>query len=124
MGEALEACENCGRSIGRLESAHVHEGHVVCGECLDRLVPQAVPYAVPVAAAQPIGEDRPVTVQLTAKRWKRVQLIGGCIIVASFLFIPIVNFYGSWWIMPQLVVLAIGSLVVFVGGIMAWWHHG
>jgi hypothetical protein len=33
----LEKCENCSRSIGNLETAHVFESHIVCEECLSRL---------------------------------------------------------------------------------------
>ncbi|MHC4395391.1 MAG: hypothetical protein ACYS1A_07010 [Planctomycetota bacterium] len=28
-----EICENCDRTIGKLEQAFVYEGHVVCSEC-------------------------------------------------------------------------------------------
>src|SRR5689334_20388719 len=28
-----EACENCGRVIGRLETAHVYRDRVTCGPC-------------------------------------------------------------------------------------------
>src|SRR6266566_4120119 len=37
-----EICENCGRSIGRLEAPHVYNDHVVCLECLRRLSPPAI----------------------------------------------------------------------------------
>jgi predicted RNA-binding Zn-ribbon protein involved in translation (DUF1610 family) len=33
----LPTCENCGRLIGRLETAHLHGEHVVCAECRRRL---------------------------------------------------------------------------------------
>lgn len=33
----MESCENCGRSIGRLESACLHGNHVVCAECKVKL---------------------------------------------------------------------------------------
>jgi hypothetical protein len=34
-------CENCGRRIGKLETPHPWQSHVVCGECLGRLKAQA-----------------------------------------------------------------------------------
>ena len=39
MGTLMETetCENCGRTIGKLERAHVYDGHVVCGDCIRRL---------------------------------------------------------------------------------------
>ena len=33
----LEICENCERSIGRLETAHIHNGHIVCADCIRKL---------------------------------------------------------------------------------------
>jgi len=30
----VDRCENCGREIGKLETAHVWENHVTCGACL------------------------------------------------------------------------------------------
>ena len=33
----VEVCENCGRSIGRLEQPFLHNEHVVCRECYQRL---------------------------------------------------------------------------------------
>ena len=38
---ALETCENCRRTIGELEQAFVHEGHIVCKKCYDRLKNEA-----------------------------------------------------------------------------------
>jgi hypothetical protein len=32
-----ETCDNCGRTIGKLEAAHIHNGHIVCVECIQRL---------------------------------------------------------------------------------------
>ena len=34
----METCENCGKSLGKLETAHVWGEHVVCGNCLPALV--------------------------------------------------------------------------------------
>jgi len=33
----LETCENCGRTIGKLEQAHIFKGNVVCEKCSQRL---------------------------------------------------------------------------------------
>ena len=39
-GEVLvETCDNCGRTIGNLETPYLHEGHIVCAECKQRLSP-------------------------------------------------------------------------------------
>ena len=37
MAIANETCANCGETIGRLETPHVYEGHVVCGACVSKL---------------------------------------------------------------------------------------
>lgn len=37
MARQLETCENCGRTIGALETPHVHNDHVVCAECAGHL---------------------------------------------------------------------------------------
>ncbi len=33
----FETCENCERSIGKLETAHIHNGHIVCADCIRKL---------------------------------------------------------------------------------------
>lgn len=42
-----EFCENCGRTIGKLEQAYVYKGHVVCKQCYKYLhhEPQKIPSA-------------------------------------------------------------------------------
>lgn len=32
-----ETCDNCGYTIGKLETPHVWQGHVVCADCSKRL---------------------------------------------------------------------------------------
>lgn len=41
-------CENCGRTIGKLEQSHVHDGHEVCGECKGRLSPRPAMPSTPI----------------------------------------------------------------------------
>jgi len=41
-------CENCGRTIGNLETPSVYKEHVVCGDCYARLIPTAT-VAIPQA---------------------------------------------------------------------------
>jgi len=45
-----EACENCGRAIGKLEIPRLHKGHVVCVECDKHLkveIPDEPDWALP-----------------------------------------------------------------------------
>lgn len=41
--EVIDKCENCGRGIGKLETAHVRQEHVVCGECHRKISIARVP---------------------------------------------------------------------------------
>jgi len=36
----VEACENCGRTIGKLEQAYVFKNHIVCQQCHEKLKKQ------------------------------------------------------------------------------------
>ena len=40
---ATDKCENCGRSIGKLETPHVWQDHIVCADCIKRLETAKVP---------------------------------------------------------------------------------
>lgn len=116
-----EACENCGRTIGNLEPAHVCDGHVVCTECLARLAPQAIPYAMPAT-----GRDAdPVTVQLTARRWKAIQLAGFLVAMVGFVLLPVATSTNSRDLaVVALWVAALGAVGVVVGWALGWWFHG
>ena len=48
---AVDNCENCGRTIGKLEQPYVWRKHVVCAECHGHL--SAAPPAAAAAAARP-----------------------------------------------------------------------
>ena len=49
---SIEECANCGRTIGRLETAHVFKDQTVCAECFARLKP-TVGYETPASLAAP-----------------------------------------------------------------------
>lgn len=38
-----EICENCGRQIGKLETPMLHDEHIVCMECYERLARANLP---------------------------------------------------------------------------------
>jgi hypothetical protein len=50
----MECCQNCGRAIGDLETAHVHQDHVVCLECMTILSRGSAP-AIIEDLARPFG---------------------------------------------------------------------
>jgi hypothetical protein len=111
MQTGVEVCENCGRSIGKLETPRVHKGHVVCALCEVNLrtqsgsapAPPAVPN-VPVAIpAIPISARKP---------WK-VTAIGGmrigsgvCNIIAGIVF---------FWLILPLGLIALGIIEIISG---------
>lgn len=61
-----EACENCGRQIGRLETNYIFRSHVVCEACngalsrgvTPRWEPPTVPYATPAPAVGGAGSEK------------------------------------------------------------------
>jgi hypothetical protein len=73
MSAGLETCANCGRTIGKLETPHVHNEHVVCAECHGRLggamhAPGA--QGAPVAAVQrEAGEYRALGLNSRGAAW-------------------------------------------------------
>jgi len=46
-GPTTETCGNCGRTIGRLEQAHLYDGQVVCGACYQILMTEPAPRGTP-----------------------------------------------------------------------------
>lgn len=97
-----ETCENCGRMIGSLETAHVHAGHVVCALCAAKLAP--VPIA-PIAYAPP--EPRPVSVN-------GVGVAGTVVGILAILFVWI-PFCG----IGAIPLAVIGLLLGIIGTVMA-----
>ena len=67
----------------------------------------------------------PVVVELTSKRWKRVQLIGGALIIVGLLGSIIgVAAHSPVALYLSAAIDVAGILVIGYGSIMAWWHHG
>lgn len=57
-------------------------------------------------------------IELTAKKWKAMQLIG-----VALLIIGVVARIGTgdyWWVG----VAVIGLIVYALGRVLAWWNHG
>jgi hypothetical protein len=125
MPVALDECDNCGRKIGKLETPHVWRQGVVCGECHARLSRSGVvEYARPRAAEPP---PPPVQVELTAKRWKLLTLIGSLAAVAGTVM-GMVGLMGNPMNVPMVAVggflLAGGFITALIGRFCAWWFHG
>lgn len=117
-----ETCENCRREIGRLETAHIHAGHVVCGECKSRLGGEIV-YATPLASVPPR------VVELTAKKWKVHQVASFLLLMATCAATVLAVGQKTG---PQLsdaaaacIFAMVAALAYFLWSLfMSWWHHG
>lgn len=63
------------------------------------------------------------TVQLTSKKWKIPQLIGGALMLAAPLSLILApKILGLFFLLPLLFVT--GFLVWLIGRVGAWWFHG
>ena len=67
MPEGIEHCANCGRPIGKLETPHLFQEHVVCAECEARLSRQSNP--------RPIEEMQPIDMRRVEKITLRVVVV-------------------------------------------------
>ena len=142
-----ETCENCGATIGKLETPRVHEDHIVCKKCWDNLnadlpilesatepiqraAPAVVHRAVPIEPIQIIvggPESRPVqTIEATGKFWKAQMLLSSLLLVVSGVALVLsltgtINQQNFAWSMPGFAVGLIWHIVARIG---AWWFHG
>jgi hypothetical protein len=88
----MEACKNCGRPIGQLQTAHLWQGEVVCESCRrtleeDDIVTLTDPLAPPpVAHAVPVESDngsQAITRELYRHRKDSGQRMGCLIMVVG-----------------------------------------
>lgn len=129
--QAAEVCDNCGRSIGRLETPYAHGQHVVCGECYARLIPPAQPvayasppqYLPPVLAGSP---PRVQTVEATSKIWKACQALGvlGILVGVTMLIIGIQTSGNRGLTAIGGLLFVVGFILYLVGRICGWWFNG
>ncbi len=97
---ALIKCEECGKEVSDKASA--------CPHCGIRL-------------------SVPVTVEQTAKKWKRLGLQAYFLMVLGLIiFLAGVLPRGDWGVasIVGLAIAVIGILSILVVSFLAWWHHG
>jgi len=102
MAQKTEHCENCGNVIGRLEQAFVHEGHIVCEKCYEKLKNGAISQAVTKSKSAKVID----TTQLSQPR---CNLCGGAMVKKT---VSSGNVAG---IALALLVLAAGLFLTFGG---------
>jgi hypothetical protein len=135
----METCENCGGSIGKLETPFVWQDRVVCAGCHTKLRQSqtaaetpTLPYATPM---QPVSDavQQYVLTEKTSKRWKRQMLMAagctafGVILTCSGAFsgVYIGSRPGGISGGELGVLMTFGGLVwLLVARIRAWWEHG
>ena len=100
-----------------------------------------LPFTLPRAQEKPPVRSRlvappPRQVELTAKKWKLIQLVGGiCVAVAGVLAILSLSLLASSRVegdnLPGRVMLGLATVVGIVGAVIhyygrfgAWWFHG
>jgi hypothetical protein len=54
----MKTCENCGRTIGNLETPCFHQNHAVCAECQQQLQRQDAVKAPPLVPPSPAGQAK------------------------------------------------------------------
>ncbi len=147
MTAPKETCENCGRTIGKLETPWLYDDNVVCRECWERLQeetaeptkvappaparPAYVPLPQPVIAGQKVQ-----TVEQTGKVWK-LQMILAFLVCMFGIAIFIAGISGGLDWKPAderqpdpafvglgCVGLTVGLIWFVIVRVFAWWHHG
>jgi hypothetical protein len=108
----VEQCENCGGTIGKIEQAYVHKGHIVCPACHKKLATPGNNPSIEVRPTVPVQ-----TIEKTAKRWKKKTLIGLGIIIVG-----VIGAQESPSVAALLI--ALGLIVCIWAKVGAWWHHG
>lgn len=99
---ALINCPDCKTEVSSLAAA--------CPKC-------ARPIAAPATSPES-PQQKTQTIEATAKDWKAIQLLGALILCFSFgAFAVHDTAKGS-------VLLFSGIVVLVVGMVGAWWHHG
>jgi hypothetical protein len=115
----MDACENCGRTIGKLETPHVFENHVVCGDCLGKLTPRTLEYSIGSRPSSATVQ----TIEATSKRWKLFQVLGVVGIVIGAVTLGVSGGNGIAMTLGMLF-LSGGIVLYFVGRVSAWWYNG
>lgn len=72
-----ETCENCGKTIGSLETPHLHKDHVVCHACKKALAEQS---PKPAAFTDPEANAKAGKVMARVALW----IVGGLALIALF----------------------------------------
>lgn len=71
----------------------------------------------------------PILIEQTAKRWKRIQLAGLIVLVASMiagigiLWLPLSSWKADAFLVALFCAIA-GGAISQAGRLLAWWHHG
>jgi len=116
VGPTMKTCENCERTIGKLEETFKYKGHTICSECNGHLASGRQSVSV---------EGGHITTERTVKKWKKEMLIGCCLIIIGLMLgSALLLSSDSHLVYVGYVVAGIGFMVLLKARIAAWWHHG
>lgn len=71
-----------------------------------------------------MAEEKPVLIEQTAKKWKKIQAAGmALVVIAAVLGVFAMRSQSEPLILSGLATFVAGIVVYYVGD-LAWWHHG
>lgn len=112
----MEVCENCGRNIGKLETAHIHDDHIVCSECVSRLrmtdIQQIPSPIVPVERKTQIVAVAPPVVRPYSG--PVCQLCGGELKKTSTGTDPVLHLFAA------LILFCFGIFLIIIFPVIGW----
>lgn len=72
-----------------------------------------------------MAEEKPVLIEQTAKKWKKIQAAGmALVVIAAVLGVFAMRSQSEPLILSGLATFVAGIVVYYVGDLAAWWHHG
>ncbi|MBN2131270.1 MAG: hypothetical protein JW741_17350 [Sedimentisphaerales bacterium] len=125
-------CPHCSEVV-TVEGAP--QAQVNCPDCRLPFTLPAMRPKPPVRVKPAVASRGPVQIELTAKKWKLVQLVGGlCLFVAGLLAILSLSLLASSRVegddLSGRVLLGLAAVVGVVGAVIhyygrfgAWWYH-
>lgn len=102
-------------------------GTIGCGEQMALITCPECEYPVSSSAAtcpqcgHPLS---PVVIEQTDKRWKMVQLVGGCLTLVSCLLVVVNMAMSGRGYFLSCIAFLVSCCVYFAGRLGAWWEHG
>ena len=108
----METCENCGRTIGKLETPHRYENHVVCPKCDQLLQGQKTSKSEPTPAPYTQREGEHVQVRKKKQIFAAMSCLGTVLLLMGLVM--------EWQAAEDFHLQTtgeIGGIMAFIGGV-------